>query len=289
MRKLSITVKGMKLKVEGSAEMIRRERKAFFSYLEKKDRESAGAMRKFAQKVAMWRLAESADLPKDCEHGNQDEDCLTLRKNEKVTASWKKIKDAVDSGVHDLHIGDVVEETLKNGETVELVVVDVGEDFVRFESQDCVGGKNIAWNENDNTGGFSRSDAKKYLDNTIWELLPEALKSVISKTERKQKNGDEVETYAVRLFLPAASEVFEDEDNCYGDEGVYEPLEYYKDRRNRMKGEGKGKDTCNWWLASAYSGNSSYVCYVSYDGGAGCNGVVRPPWGVPLCFRIQKS
>lgn len=72
MGKLSITVKGMELKVEGSAEMIRRERKAFFSYLEKKDRESAEAMRKLAYKVAMRRPEESADQLKDCKHGNQD-------------------------------------------------------------------------------------------------------------------------------------------------------------------------------------------------------------------------
>ena len=237
----------------------------------------------------MRRPAEPAEPPKDHGDGNQNEGCLTLKKTVKNLTSWETIKDAVDSGVHDLHIGDMVEETLKNGEAVELVVVDVGEDYVRFESRDCVGGKNIAWNENDNTGGFSRSDVKKYLDNTIWELLPDALKSVISETERKQKNGDEVETYAARLFLPAASEVFEDEDNCYGDEGVYEPLEYYKDRRNRMKGEGKGKDTCYWWLASAFSGNSNYACYVSYYGYAGCNDVSYPDYGVSLCFCIQKS
>ena len=289
MRKLDIRAKGMELKVEGSAEMIRRERKAFFSYLEKKDRESTEAMRKFAQKIATRRPAESAEPPKDSGHGNQNEGCLTLKKTVKNLTSWETIKDAVDSGVHDLHIGDVVEETLKNGETVELVVVDVGEDYVRFESRDCVGGKNIAWNENDNTGGFSRSDVKKYLDNTIWELLPDALKSVISETERKQKNGDEVETYAARLFLPAASEVFEDEDNCYGDEGVYEPLEYYKDRRNRMKGEGKDKDTCYWWLASACSGYSGYACSVGYYGYASYNHVGYPGFGVPLCFCIQKS
>lgn len=185
----------------------------------------------------------------------------------------------------------MVEETLKNGETMELVVVDVGEDYVRFESRDCVGGKNIAWNENDNTGSFTRSDVKKYLDNTIWELLPDALKSVISETERKQKNGDEVETYAARLFLPAVSEVFEfeDKDNCYGDEGVYEPLEYYKDRRNRMKGERKGKDTCDWWLASVHSGGSGHACYVNSGGNALYYGVNSPHYGVPLCFRIQKS
>ncbi len=84
-------------------------------------------------------------------------------------------------------------------------------------------------------------------------------------------------------------EVFEDEDECYGDEGVYEPLEYYKDRRNRMKGEGKGKDTCDWWLASAHSGDSYIACTVGGNGNAGYNYVTNPYIGVPLCFQIQKS
>lgn len=230
--------------------------------------------------------SESKEQSKDIHDTNEN---LVYKRTENHYTNWKAIKDAIDARVHDFRVGDVVEETLKNGECVELVVVDAGEDYVRFESRDCVGGKNVVWNENDNTGGFSRSDVKKYLDNTIWELLPDVLKSVISETERKQKNGDEVEMYATRLFLPTASEVFEDEDDCYGDEGAYEPLEYYKDRRNRMKGEGKGKDACYWWLASVHSGDPSYACCVGSYGRADYNSVYYPDCGVPLCFRIQKS
>lgn len=286
MDKLRLTTKGMELKVEGSAELIERERGAFFSYLAEKEREGAEAMREFAEKITLRRPARMKKHPKgDCDNQKSP----VLKKTEKRLTSWEAIKEAVDNGTHELHIGDVIEETLINGENVDLVVVDAGEDYVRFESRDCVCSKKVAWNENDNSGGFSRSDVKKYLDNTIWEMLPEALKSVISETERKQKNGDEVETYTARLFLPAASEVFEDEDDCYGDEGVYEPLEYYKDRRNRMKGERKGKDTCSWWLASVRSGVPYYACCVSYDGSAYYYNVDYPYVGVPLCFQIQKS
>ena len=67
-----------------------------------------------------------------------------------------------------------------------------------------------------------------------------------------------VQEYEFKLFLPAASEVF-DEDECYGDQGLYEQLDYYKDRRHRMKGEAKGEDTETYWLASVGSGNSTYA------------------------------
>ena len=286
MEKLRITTKGMELKVEGSADLVKQEREAFFSYFAEKEQKSAEALREFAEKMELIRPAGLKEHPKgDCDNQKSP----VFRKSEKHLTSWEAVKEAVDNGTHELQIGDVIEETLINGENVDLVVVDVGEDYVRFESRDCVCSKKVAWNESDNSGGFSRSDVKKYLDNTIWKMLPDSLKNVISETERKQKNGDEVETYTARLFLPAASEVFEDEDECYGDESVYEPLEYYKDRRNRMKGEGKGKDTCNWWLASAHSGASNNACHVSNYGNANYYHVNYPYIGVPLCFQIQKS
>lgn len=286
MEKLRLTTREMDLKVEGDADLIKQEREAFFSYLAERDQKSAASMERFAKEMTRQNPSERKEQSKNIHDIHEN---LVYKRTENHYTNWQAIKDAIDAGMHDFRVGDVVEETLKNGECVELVVVDTGEDYVRFESRDCVGGKNIAWDENDNTGGFSRSDVKKYLNNTIWELLPDALKSVILETERKRKNGDEVETYAARLFLPAASEVFEDEDNCYGDEGVYEPLEYYKDRRNRMKGEGKGKDTCHWWLASADSGGSYSACYVSDYGYANGDNVNSPCCGVPLCFCIQKS
>lgn len=286
MEKLRLTTREMDLKVEGDADLIKQEREAFFSYLAEKDQKSAASMERFVKEMTRQIPSESEGQPKA---PNDIQKNLVYKRTEKHYTNWKAIKDAIDAGVHDLRIGDVVEETLKNGECVELVVIDAGEDYVRFESRDCVGEKKVAWNENDNSGGFSRSDIKKYLDNTIWEILPDDLKAVISETERRQKNGDDVETYIAKLFLPTASEVFEDKDECYGDEDLYEPLEYYKDRRNRMKGEGKGKDTCYWWLASAYSGGPGNACGVGSYGSAHYNGVGYPNYGVPVCFQIQKS
>ena len=67
---------------------------------------------------------------------------------------------------------------------------------------------------------------------------------MISLAERKTLRNGETVSFNTYLFLPSASEVF-DEDDCYGDEGMYEQMEYYKDRRNRMRGSAEGEDTCH--------------------------------------------
>ena len=100
-------------------------------------------------------------------------------------------------------------------------------------------------------------------------------------------NEGEVKEYETLLFLPSASEVF-DEDDCYGDEGLYEQMEYYKDRRNRMRGSAEGEDTCPWWLASVRSGASTSACSVTYNGTAGSWAASHAD-RVPVCFIIKKS
>ena len=77
-------------------------------------------------------------------------------------------------------------------------------------------------------------------------------------------------------------------DDCYGDEGLYEQLEYYKDRRNRMRGSAEGEDTCSWWLASVRSGTSTNACYVPRHGHA-YNWIASDAPHVPVCFIIKKS
>lgn len=118
--------------------------------------------------------------------------------------------------------------------------------------------------------------------------LPDDLRQVISKATRKyEDNEGNVKEYETLLFLPSASEVF-DEDDCYGDEGLYEQMEYYKDRRNRMRGSAEGEDTCGWWLASVRSGLSTNACPVSSNGSASY-WPASNAYRVPVCFIIKKS
>ena len=294
MEELRIKAHGMELEVKGMQETIRGAGGAFYDFLKEKEQRALNAKLAFAEKMEekvlgyarefeQERQTNRAETPKKTESG-----AATLRSISESFVSWKELEEQIKSG-RMLSVGDRVDFKLKNGEDVTVAVTQVTDEYVRFESVDCVGNKRVCWNEYDNTdGGIEISKVQEYLNTEILSQLPEDLKAVIDKTRRKYlDNKGNVQEYETLLFLPAASEVFE-EDDCYGDEGLYEQLEYYRDRRNRMKGAAHGEDTESWWLASVRSGYSTRACRVSNDGDAGdwfASNALR----VPVCFCIKKS
>lgn len=203
-----------------------------------------------------------------------------------MEGTWEEIARVIKSGA-EFKVGDYKKGSTIDGQAFNMVVTDVTDEYVRFESRDCVG-KEVEWNKNGGTKlGYPGSDIHKYLNKGLFKQLPEDLRNVISLGKRKTIRGGEVVTFNTYLFLPSASEVFE-EDSCYGDKGLYEQMEYYKDRRNRMRGSAEGEDTDCWWLASVRSGNSTSVCLVGSDGYVNnwsTSGAIR----VPVCFIIKKS
>ena len=204
------------------------------------------------------------------------------------THKGKKTPKAKRVSLKNTTVGSIIAIELTNGETVDFVATEDIDGFIRFDSRDCIAGIKTKWNSGGtNDGGYYASTVRKCLEEEIWNLLPDRLKNIIVDTKRLYLDGEEKKTYTAKVFLPTASEVFEPEE-CYGDNGLYKQMEYYKDRRNRMKGERKGEDTAYWWLASAYSGNPSSACIVSSYGYPNNSNVSYPYCGVPVCFRIKK-
>ena len=187
---------------------------------------------------------------------------------------------------HEPSLGDQLMITLKDGRKAMFILTQIDGDCYRFDSRDCVGSS--AWNDkDDNSGGYPGSKVKQYVDNDLWELLPDELKEIIVPTVRKCKVGDEEIEFRAELFLPAASEIFEP-DNCYGDKGIYEQMEYYKDTRNRIRLDAENPNETDWyWTQSTSGGYSTSACYVSSDGLA-YNTDCSLSLGVPLCFRIKQ-
>lgn len=188
-------------------------------------------------------------------------------------------------------IGDYIRVMLTNGQVMRFDVTDIGDGWVRFDSHDCIGSH--SWNDNGkNEGGIEASDLQKYIDTEISKLLPDYLTELIIDTERRfaqyDDDGEHTEdSFKTKLFIPDASEVFEPDDGWYAP--IYEQLEYYKDRRNRMKGkEPEAKETANWWTASVSSGNATHVVYVNASGYSG-NGNASGARCVPVCFRIATK
>lgn len=200
--------------------------------------------------------------------------------------NWQDMAGKIKSHTDDLGVGSIVKCNLTDGTQTFFVVTEVTDLHVRFETLDCIGEK-VCWNnEGTNRGGYPDSDIRKYVDSVIWNLLPEDLQAVISDVDREwiDKDGN-CGTYTTKLFLPAASEVFNEYD-CCGDKGLYEQLEYYMSGRNRIRLDKNG-NSCTWWLASVRHNESTHAC------GAHVYGA---PWNmrtfskshVPVCFQISR-
>jgi hypothetical protein len=213
--------------------------------------------------------------------------CTLVRTKRQYThTGWHELSEMIKKGTAKLKMGECIKCTLTDGTETEFVVVHETDTYIRFESRNFIG--NVCWNDTGtNDGGYPASCIRKYMDETIWNLLPEDLRDVICPTDRKWKDNDgNIGTYSTKLFLPAAPEVF-DEDSCYGDRGLYGQLEWYKNIKNRIR-LNKDGDTSGWWLASVRSGSSTLACGVSIGGHA-------DSWSasallcVPVCFHIPKK
>ena len=116
-------------------------------------------------------------------------------------------------------------------------------------------------------------------------MLPEDLQEVISEREVLQIVDGHEETFYVKLWLPTEHEVL-GEDYYLNDPEGYQ-LEYFKDKRNRVKCDAKTGDRAHWWLLSVFGGNSTYACLVIYLGVADGTGT-SAEYRVPVCFLIKK-
>jgi len=202
-------------------------------------------------------------------------DVCTLRKSQYESADLDTLLYRMASGDIPVETGDTISMRLTDGTEVDLVVTDHDDDTIRFESRDCLG---------INT---SADNLESYLDK-VYSLLPEALKKRIIETDRKHidEDGDSY-TEHCKLFVPAASEIFPP-DECYGDRGVYQQLEWYRDVHHRVRAEHRGGDSHWYWTSSPNASNSSYFCCVNGNGSANGNGASDAYGLAPFGCIISK-
>lgn len=207
---------------------------------------------------------------------------LTQTVTTETTINWEELAQKIRKNESGLKVGDIITEQTKDGEELDLVVVDMGPGWAHFESKDCLP-EEVPYNKNgSNAGGFAESGVKWHLDNIVFPSLPEELQAVISEVERVQEGG---KTYRCQLFLPTESEMFG--DCSYSEDDTYPQIEYYKDRRHRIKCNRKG-GTPDWYHLASVSGGSLTGCVsVSTGGLSGHWGGAGHELCVPVCFIIQ--
>lgn len=201
--------------------------------------------------------------------------------------NWKNISEDARNGKK-FEIGNYKQFKMKDGRLVTMVITDATAEYIRFESRDCVG-EEIPWNEDGHEVSFPDSSVYRYLNGELFDLLPEDLKESISPAKRHyQINGSDT-IYESKLFLPAQPEVY---GSYSPGEELYQQMDYYKDRRNRMR-IGRFADKTGWyWLDSVTSSESN-----GGFGGVFCvnsDGFVELTYPgsylyVPLCFNINRS
>lgn len=196
--------------------------------------------------------------------------------------TWKGLANLIKGGGGTLKVGDIITEQTKDGEELDLVVVDMGPGWARFESKDCLPAE-VPYNQNGrNAGGFAESGVKWHLDNVVFTSLPEDLQAVISEVERVQEGG---KTYRCQLFLPTESEMFG--DCSYSGDDTYPQIEYYKDRRHRIKCNRKGGTPDWYWLASVAGGSLTHCVRVGSGGRSSYWSGASGELCVPVCFIIK--
>ena len=267
MAKLKIKIGQIEFMAEGEPEHIEKERLAFASML-----------RSFTEVKNITDFLPETGIEEDKGRRTVPADegaKVVSRKSEQVM--WEKLPSSIQ-------LYDEFECTLNNGDKAAFVLINESEDYLTFCSKDCMARHQMN-THNSNKGGIAASEMQKFLDTEIWCLLPDGLKKLISVTRRKYRDGEQVKEFETKLYLLSAPEVF-DNIHYYGENGLYDQIEYFKDKKNRVKC--MDKETAYWWLSSPDAGYDTYFCVVYASGGAYYDDASNA-YGVVPCFRIRKS
>ena len=149
-----------------------------------------------------------------------------------------------------------------------------------------------------NKGGWLNSQMKTFINNDIYNSLPQELKSVIITTETVSGRGrlDTVEYFTSpdKLYLLSTAEVWSQGINSDTARDKTRQLDYYKikgvttnreDWNGAIKKDSTGSESW-WWLRSAYSRDINYFYFVAGNGGWNINNVAIDSGGVSPAFRI---
>lgn len=134
--------------------------------------------------------------------------------------------------------------------------------YYNAEMQECANDYHRMNKDWTNEGGWLACDMRRYLNEEVIALLPDALIAAI----KPRKFGEEED----KLWLFSEMEVFGEHDWTENDPDRGFQFEYFKDRRNRIKVDEDG-DAGWWWERSHNGSDSNSFCYVSSDGNANIN------------------
>lgn len=218
-------------------------------------------------------------------------------------SSWEQIISISEEGRAGsrFKLHDTKEIELTTGEKIEVEIVGFDHDIltadgsktagITFGMKDCLTQRyrmNAAYT---NVGGWKESEMRKvHVRERFYNVLPKELKDGIKQINKNTSTGNKsttVETTADDVWLFSLSEM-----GCtglstpYSQEGSAYPA--FNSDASRLKHGGKGGLTTDYWLRSAYAGNTTYFEMVSYRGAAavGRSGAANIKYGMAVGFCV---
>ena len=219
--------------------------------------------------------------------------------------SWKTIAKVFKSGkaAKYWNLGDTKEIELGDGYTYEVQIVDMlprryalsdgtGYSNGVLQFVKCLATKYAMNEENTNIGGFSDCVLRIELNTTVYDLLPDDLKSVISEVSVASGIGNSTISGTSdsdnKLFLASEYEIFGENINSIGTPEGSPQFGYWmlhNSDADHIKTRIDDTSATFWWLRSAFSPNSTDFCGVVTSGSSNSSGAYFLR-GVCPCFAL---
>ena len=170
-------------------------------------------------------------------------------------------------------VGDEKIIELSTGEEVTLQIYDFDHDTktaggtagITFGSKDLLAGTSAMNDSRTNATGWTHSDMRTWISETLLGQLPEDLQAVIKQVDKLTSEGNKsttIETTADKLFLFSEIEVFGAVTYSQAGEGSMYPI--FSDAASRIKNRSGAADM--WWERSPRPLDSTRFCYVAANG-----------------------
>lgn len=225
-----------------------------------------------------------------------DQSAFELPKLKLDDCSWAEIAMYAQSGMADkvFALGDTKKFTLTDGTTISARIIGFNHDKDRennilpitFETVETLNEDFQMNPEYTNKGGWQNSQLRKILNNSVIEMLPSDLWSVIKPCLKKTSLGGNSEKTGLTsdpLFILSEQEIFGRKIYSHGGEGRW--YDWYR-QENTEYGKCKQNGERDWrWERSPHSGGTNRFCLVYSSGNAGGSSA-SDSYGVSFGFCV---
>ncbi len=193
--------------------------------------------------------------------------------------SWAQIAAVSAAGNAENYwsVGDEI-DIVVDGETLTLQIYGFNHDDltgggkagITFGLKNLMAATRQMNSSNTNAGGFTGSAMYNWLQNTLYPLLPDDLKSAIKAVDKKTSAGQQsttINTDSMKLFLFSEVECFGTTTYSVAGEGEVYPI--FTDSASRIKKLSNGAGSAySWWERSPNASSSTGFCIVTSSGTA---------------------